>query len=134
MSGIIDCSILTPEKTLYEGQVDFAVVQAHDGELGFMSGHAPLISKLGNGELRLKHKDSVEYMVIEGGLVEIKDNKLIVLAENAFKIEELDKAALEAELEEVKASSAGLGKFSEEKAELDLKKEKIKARLKVALR
>jgi F-type H+-transporting ATPase subunit epsilon len=61
MNRKINCSILTPERTLYEGDVDMAVVQAHDGEMGFLGGHAPLISELGIGEIRLKNANSTEY-------------------------------------------------------------------------
>ena len=134
MSRKIDCSILTPEKTLYEGQVDFAVVQAHDGEMGFLYGHSPLISELGTGEIRLKDKNSTEYLVIEGGIVEIKDNKLIVLAENAAKKDDLDKDDLNKRMKDLEEKKKGLPKFSGEKLEIQIEQEKVKARIKVALR
>ena len=77
----IKCSILTPDRYLFEGEVAFAVVQAYNGEMGFLVDHAPLISELGLGEIRLQDGKTTEYFVIEGGVVEIRDNKLIILTE-----------------------------------------------------
>ena len=134
MERVINCTILTPERLVYEGQVGFAVVQAHNGEMGFLYGHSPLISKLGIGEVRLNNPKSVDYLVIEGGVVEIKDNKLIVLAERAFKKEDLSAADLENKMKELDSKMSTLPQFSEDKFELKLEKDKLKVRLKVAKR
>ena len=134
MSRKLNCNILTPEKTIYDGDIDFVVVQAYDGELGFLPGHSPLISELGVGEIRLRDKTSTDYMMIEGGIVEIKENKLIILAENAMRKDELDKEELEKLHKELDAKQSELDPFSDEKIELKLEQQKIKARLKVALR
>ena len=134
MSRKLNCSILTPERTLYEGDIDFVVVQAHNGEMGFLPGHAPLISELGIGEIRLRDKTSTEYMIVEGGIVEIRDNKLIVLAENALKKEELDKDQLTKLNKELDEKQGSLDPFSDERIQLKLEQEKVKARLKIALR
>mgnify|MGYP001208938412 FL=1 len=134
MERLIDCSILTPERLIYEGQVGFAVVQAYDGEMGFLYGHSPLISKLGIGEIRLNNPKSVDYLVIEGGIVEIKDNKLIVLAERAFKKSDLNAQDLDAKKKELDSQMNQMPKFSEEKFILKLERDKLKVRLKVAKR
>lgn len=134
MERVISCSILTPDKLLYEGEVGFAVVQAHDGEMGFLNGHSPLISILGIGEVRLNNPKSVEYLVVEGGIVEIKDNKLIVLAEKAFKKSDLSAQELENKMKELDAQMNQLPAFSEKKFEVKLEKDRLKARLKVAKR
>jgi len=134
MERVINCTILTPERLVYEGEVGFAVVQAHNGEMGFLYGHSPLISKLGIGEVRLNNPKSVDYLVIEGGVVEIKDNKLIVLAERAFKKEDLSAADLENKMKELDSKMSTLPQFSEDKFELKLEKDKLKVRLKVAKR
>lgn len=134
MERVINCSILTPEKLIYEGPVGFAVVQAHDGEMGFLFGHSPLISKLGIGEVRLNNPKSVDYLVIEGGVVEVKDNKLIVLAEKAFKKSDLNVQELEKKMKELDAQIDQMDKFSQDKFELKLEKDRLKVRLKVAKR
>jgi F-type H+-transporting ATPase subunit epsilon len=128
----INCSILTPEKTLYEGSVGFAVVQAHNGELGFLYNHAPLVSELGVGEIRLRDDNRTDYLVIEGGIVEIRGNRMIVLAENAYTKDELNAAEIEKRLKEIKEMQ--FESFSKEKFIIQIEENKLKARLKVALR
>lgn len=134
MSRKLNCNILTPERTIYDGDIDFVVVQAYDGELGFLPGHAPLISELGIGEIRLRDKTSTDYLIVEGGIVEIRENKLIILAENAMMKDELNKEELDKLYKELDEKQSGLDPFSEERVEVKLEQEKVKARLKVALR
>ncbi len=134
MERVINCSILTPERLIYEGDVGFAVVQAHDGEMGFLYGHSPLISRLGIGEIRLNNPKSVDYLVVEGGVVEIKNNKLIILAEKAFKKSDLSAADLDSKMKELDSQMNEMAQYSEDKFILKLEKDRLKVRLKVARR
>ncbi|MCL1833074.1 MAG: ATP synthase F1 subunit epsilon [Leptospirales bacterium] len=135
MERVIKCSILTPERLIYEGEVGFAVVQAHNGELGFLYGHSPLISKLGVGEVRLNNPNKgIDYLMVEGGVVEIKNNNLIVLAERAFAQSDFSADELKERMKSIDDEINQLPPFDEEKAVLRLEKEKLKIRLKVALR
>lgn len=93
---------MTPERHIYEGEIDFAVVQAYDGERGFLVNHAPLVSQLGVGEVRLSDSKKTDFYIVEGGVVEIRNNKLIILAETAQNKNELDKKQLETRLNELK--------------------------------
>jgi F-type H+-transporting ATPase subunit epsilon len=134
MERVINCSILTPERLIYEGEVGFAVVQAHDGEMGFLYGHSPLISRLGIGEIRLNNPKSVDYLVVEGGVVEIKNNKLIILAEKAFKKGDLSAADLDMKMKDLDNQMNEMPQYSEDKFILKLEKDRLKVRLKVARR
>ena len=134
MERVINCTILTPERLVYEGDVGFAVVQAYNGEMGFLYGHSPLISRLGVGEVRLNNPKSVDYLVIEGGIVEIKDNRLIVLAERAYRKDDLSAAELENKMKELDDKMTTMPPFSEEKIVLRLEKDMLKIKLKVAKR
>ena len=134
MERVISCTILTPDRLVYEGEVGFAVVQAHDGEMGFLYGHSPLISKLGTGEVRLNNPKSVDYLVIEGGVVEIKDNKLIVLAEKAYHKNDLSLSELESKMKELDDRMNSIPQFSEEKFVIRFEKDVLKRKLKVARR
>lgn len=102
MTKRISCVILTPERYLFEGEADFVVVQAYDGEMGFLINHTPLITKLGYGEVRLTKGDKTEHMMLEGGLVEIIDNNLSILAEKGYLKEDLDPEKLQKDLDEVR--------------------------------
>jgi F-type H+-transporting ATPase subunit epsilon len=134
MERVIKCSILTPEKLIYEGEVGFAVVQAHNGELGFLYGHSPLISKLGVGEIRLNNPKGVDYLMIEGGVVEMKNNNLLVLAERAYKQSDFSADGIKEKIKAIDEEINKLPPFDEGKVELRLEKEVLKIRLKVALR
>ncbi|NLV68189.1 MAG: ATP synthase F1 subunit epsilon [Spirochaetes bacterium] len=134
MERVINCTVLTPERLVYEGDVGFAVVQAYNGEMGFLYGHSPLISRLGVGEVRLNNPKSVDYLIIEGGVVEIKDNKLIVLAEKAYHKKDLSAAELESKLKELDEKMSSIPQFSEEKFILRVEKDMLKLKLKVAKR
>ena len=131
----IKCSILTPDRELYEGEIAFAVVQAYNGEMGFLVDHAPLISELGLGEIRLQDGKTTEYFLVEGGIVEIRDNKMIVLAETALKKAELDRQQIENELKDVVSRKhEEIKVFSPEWIKLQDQERRLKARLKVASR
>lgn len=84
-----DCTVVTPTASLVSGKLTQAVVPLWDGSKGFLAGHAPVLAKLGKGELRLDFADtskgqggSTTYKV-EGGFVKMADNKLTILAEKA---------------------------------------------------
>ncbi|MFN0058878.1 MAG: ATP synthase F1 subunit epsilon [Planctomycetota bacterium] len=78
------CELLTPEGAIYKGQATSVVAPGADGQVGILSGHAPLITALGKGELRIKTADgaSSRYQVA-GGFMEVLKNKVTVLAERA---------------------------------------------------
>ncbi|HQQ51860.1 MAG TPA: ATP synthase F1 subunit epsilon [Spirochaetota bacterium] len=126
----LNCNVLTPERQIYEGQIDFAVVQAYDGEMGFLYNHAPLISELGTGEIRLRTGDNTEYFYVDGGFVEIKNNSLIILAQEAATKQELNADVLEAKIKEISALPRPEGYA--ERLTIDIELKKLKARLQIA--
>ena len=126
----LNCNVLTPERQIYEGQIDFAVVQAYDGEMGFLYNHAPLISELGTGEIRLRTGDNTEYFYVDGGFVEIKNNSLIILAQEAATKQELKADVLEAKIKEISALPRPEGYA--ERLTIDIELKKLKARLQIA--
>lgn len=134
MERLLDCTILTPEKLIYQGEAGFAVVQAFDGQMGFLFDHAPLISMLGLGEVRLRNPKTTDYFVIEGGLVEIKNNKLIILAEKAFKQSDLNAAELQNKIDEYDQTIARDKPDFKERFLIKIEQDKLKIKLKVAKR
>jgi F-type H+-transporting ATPase subunit epsilon len=76
--------ILTPEKKLYSGDVYGVQLPGIDGLFEVLDKHAPLVSALGKGKVKiLKDKSSTESYLIEGGFVEVLNNKATVLVEGA---------------------------------------------------
>lgn len=134
MERLLDCTILTPEKLIYQGEAGFAVVQAYNGELGFLYDHAPLVSMLGMGEVRLRNPKSIDYFVIEGGVVEIKNNKLIILAERAFKKTDLNAAELQKKIDEYDKTIVTEKPDFKERFLIKIEQDKLRIKLKVAKR
>ena len=77
--------LVTPDKKVYEGEVTIATFPGTDGSFQVMNNHAPLISSLGKGILSYKDKERLHEMKIDGGVVEVLNNKIIVLAEGIIK-------------------------------------------------
>lgn len=134
MERLLDCTILTPEKLIYQGEAGFAVVQAYNGELGFLYDHAPLVSMLGMGEVRLRNPKTTDYFVIEGGIVEIKNNKLIILAEKAFRRTDLNAAELQKKIDEYDQTIVTEKPDFKERFLIKIEQDKLKIKLKVAKR
>ncbi|UCF20206.1 MAG: ATP synthase F1 subunit epsilon [Gemmatimonadota bacterium] len=76
-------SVISPELKVFEGPVKFAVVPAHDGEIGILYGHAPLIALLGEGELRVETTAGTRLFRVAGGFVQVLENEVAVLSEQA---------------------------------------------------
>ena len=74
--------IITPEKKIYTGEVDLINLPGSDGSFGILNDHAPLVSTLKEGEIKIVEKDNAEQLFpIKGGVIEVNNNNIIVLAE-----------------------------------------------------
>jgi F-type H+-transporting ATPase subunit epsilon len=82
--------IVTPERRAYDDEVDMVIVPGRNGQLGILPHHTPLISSLGVGELRIKKGASEESLLISGGFVEVRADKVVVMADLAEHSEEID--------------------------------------------
>jgi F-type H+-transporting ATPase subunit epsilon len=86
----LQLEIVTPEKLAYEGQVDSVQLPGSEGELGVLPHHAPLISTLGAGELRLRRGAEEESFAIVGGFLQVLPDKVVVMAETADMASDID--------------------------------------------
>lgn len=100
------CQLITPEAALLDAQVTSAVLPAHDGEIGILLHRAPLLCKLGSGEMRVTVTEGVERFFVDGGFAHVVDDVVTVLAPRAIPAGKIDTAAVERELAELQASSA----------------------------
>jgi len=72
--------IVTPEKTLYSDEINYVQVPGSLGKFGVLKNHAPLISTLGKGIIKIKEPDDTERIFdIEGGVIEVLKNNIIIL-------------------------------------------------------
>jgi F-type H+-transporting ATPase subunit epsilon len=82
--------IVTPERRAYEDDVDAVVCPGIDGELGILPHHAPLLTTLGLGELRIRKGGQEEYFAIAGGFLQVRPDRVVVMAETADLASEID--------------------------------------------
>jgi F-type H+-transporting ATPase subunit epsilon len=82
--------IVTPERLAYEDDVDMVIVPGSEGELGILPHHAPLITMLGAGELRIKKAGAEESFAIIGGFLQVRPDKVVVMAETADLASDID--------------------------------------------
>jgi len=76
--------IIAPDKKLYSGEVDLVQVPGSKGSFEILNNHAPIISTLEQGKIKIVDlKGGTTYFEVEGGVIEAKNNKIIVLAETA---------------------------------------------------
>lgn len=75
--------IITPDKTVYSGQVKLVQLPGSKGTFEILNNHAPIISTLNKGKIKVEEESGNEiFFDVDGGVVENKDNKIIVLAES----------------------------------------------------
>lgn len=90
----LTCRIVRPDKLLYEGPAAHLVLVSHTGEVGVWPGHGAAILALGDGVMRLAEPEerggATRKVVISGGYAEIKDDVVIVLADHARLIDDID--------------------------------------------
>lgn len=100
--------IVTPERVAYEDDVDMVICPGSEGELGILPHHAPLLSTLGFGELKIRKGGQEEYFAIAGGFVQVRPDKVVVMAETADMASEIDlEAAQSARREAERALQEG---------------------------
>ncbi len=88
--------IVTSERTVFSGDVDMVTIPGSGGVMGVLPNHAPVLSTLRPGELRIKIGQEVQEFAIGGGFVDIHDNRVIILADSAERADEIDIARAEA--------------------------------------
>jgi F-type H+-transporting ATPase subunit epsilon len=84
--------IVSPERRVYDDEVDMVIVPGRNGQLGILPRHTRLISSLGVGELRIKKGGSEESLLISGGFVEVRPDRVIVMADLAEHSDEIDES------------------------------------------
>jgi F-type H+-transporting ATPase subunit epsilon len=85
--------VVSPDGRVFTDDVDSVVVPGIEGELGILPHHTPLVTALGTGELRIRRSGTVQFMLISGGFVEVRPEKVVVLAFVAEHSDEIDAAA-----------------------------------------
>lgn len=94
MAITVHCDIVSAEEELFSGLVEMVIAHGHMGDLGVLPGHAPLLSTIKPGPVRvIKQGGNEEVFYISGGFIEVQPDMVKVLADTAIRADDLDEAA-----------------------------------------
>src|SRR5438128_7794246 len=99
MDKILQCVVVTPERAVLDESADFVALPMYDGELGVLPGRAPLIGRLGYGELRTVKDSLTRRFFVDGGFAQVRNNVVTVLTSRAVPAAELKVDAAAAALQ-----------------------------------
>jgi F-type H+-transporting ATPase subunit epsilon len=120
------CVVVTPEQQVLDESITQAIVPGHDGLIGILTDRAPLLTKLGLGSLRLDHANGAKsFYFIEGGVAQMKGNKLTILTNEATPASEINAETARAEYAEAAARRG-----TDEKTTAEREKQMARARAK----
>lgn len=99
LAPMLQCIVVTPERTLYDQPAEFVAVKLFDGEIGIATGHTPLVGRLGCGELRIRRdREQTDHYYVEGGFVEVLNDVVSILTQRAIPADEIDEAVAQEQL------------------------------------
>jgi len=116
--------VVTPERKVYSQDVDMVVVKGVEGELGILPNHIPLVTPLKIGPVTVKRGKETEKIAVHGGFMEVRKEKIVILAEAAELPGEIDvdRARRAKERAEQRLSAARKDEFDFRRAELALQR------------
>jgi F-type H+-transporting ATPase subunit epsilon len=129
-SKTLQCVVVTPERAVLDEPADFVALPMYDGELGVLPGRAPLIGRLGLGELRIRSGADIQRFFIEGGFAQVHANVVTVLTQRAQRAEDINASAVEQSLRD----ASGPAETPEARAAQVKAQERARAQLRVAHR
>ncbi len=103
---MLQCIVVTPERTVFDRPAEFVALTLYDGEIGIAPKHAPMIGRLGYGEMRVVGQGQTERYYVEGGFVEVLDDVVSVLTRRAVPASEIDEAVVGEQLSAARARPA----------------------------
>ncbi|UYF99935.1 MULTISPECIES: F0F1 ATP synthase subunit epsilon [unclassified Halomonas] len=114
MANSFTCNIVSAEDSIFSGAIEMVVAAGVVGDLGILPGHAPLLTELQPGPVRVFHDGGKEdHFFVSGGFMEVQPDHVTILADAASRASDLDEAAAEQAREEA------LKAFNDKSAELD---------------
>ncbi|MEW6184040.1 MAG: F0F1 ATP synthase subunit epsilon [Bacillota bacterium] len=109
MSAVQRVLVVTPERVAFDGDARFVVVPGTEGDLGILPYHAPLITLLKTGLVRISQDGAESMFVISGGLLEINQNRVVLLTGSAEHPEDIDPERAQAARERAERRLAARG-------------------------
>jgi F-type H+-transporting ATPase subunit epsilon len=95
----IRCEIVSQDRLVFEGDADIVIVPGTLGEMGILPGHAPMLSTLDLGVIRVKIDDQEEVFTVTGGFIEVQPDIVTIMADAAENVAEIDVSRAEEAME-----------------------------------
>lgn len=92
----IRCEIVSQDRSIFEGEADVVILPGSEGEMGILPNHAPLLTTLNFGIIRVRNQGAEEVFTVAGGVAEVQPDIVTVLADRAENVTEIDIARAEA--------------------------------------
>ena len=121
--------IVTPDRMVYSEDVTMVIARATDGDLGILPGHAPLIAGLTIWPLRVRTEEGEQQLFVGGGFIEVRPDKVTILATSAELPEEIDVKRAEAAKERAESRLKGGQDIDVERAEMALRRAMTRLRV-----
>ena len=123
------CQLITPEAAMVDVHAEQVVFTAHDGEVGILLNRAPLLCKLGIGEMRVTTEQGTQRFYVDGGFAHVIDNEVTILTERALAAEDIDPAKAKQELADLARTDEGT---LEDVQRRELMKRRARTKIKLA--
>ena len=122
MAMTVHCDVVSAEKKIYSGLVEMLIATGSEGELGIQLGHAPLLTALKPGAVRIiKQGGEEDVLYVSGGYLEVQPNLVTLLADTAVRAKDVDEAAaLQAQKDAEAALANKTGEFEYYRAAAEL--------------
>jgi F-type H+-transporting ATPase subunit epsilon len=128
----VQVDVVTPERTVYGGEARMVIARGVEGEIGVLPGHAPLVTPLKISTLLIKEESGDRQIAVSGGFLEVRPDKVTILAETAELPEEIDVKRAKQAIERAQQQLTGLSKGDLSISVLEQAIARAKNRLKVA--
>jgi F-type H+-transporting ATPase subunit epsilon len=109
------CRVITPEEIVYDGEADLVVARIADGDLGVMVDHAPLVSSVEPGEVRIRDGEEQHIYATSDGFFKVSENLVQILVEEAVVPDEIDVNAAENRIEEAERAISEISEDAEDR-------------------
>jgi F-type H+-transporting ATPase subunit epsilon len=131
----IHVDIVSAEGAIFDGDANMVIVPGIMGELGIAPRHAPLLTGLQSGEVRVQNEEGEQFFFVSGGILEIQPFNVTILADTALRAADIDEAAAEAAQQAAKEALSGAENHTDfTRAQADLAEAAARLRVLKSLR
>ena len=104
----IQCEIVSQDRTVFQGDVDIVILPGTSGEMGILPHHAPVLTILKNGVIKIRREGKEELFTVAGGVAEVQPDIITILADGAENIEEINVTRAQAARKRAEDAIAGI--------------------------